>query len=178
MTRAALRMADQRQGRVPTRCIKTGAPTDGAVHASAVEVGRADVLWLVFGPLLRLAAAVGGRRGERVVLPLSPAGWAALRRGLRWAVVAAGLGAGALVLGLFQADLALVLLGSGLLVAAWALRALVLWRRWVGVVLRRGGEEVALTRVSPEFGAAARALFVGSVVPLRREPLAPPRPGR
>ena len=168
MTRAALRMADQRRGRVPDRCIKTGAPTDGAVHAWAVEAARADVLWLVLGPLLRLASPALRRRSERVVLPLSPQAWSSLRAGLRWAVLVAGLSGGALVLGLIQTDPALVVLGGLLLVVAWAVRALVLWRRWVGLVLRPGGEEVALTRVSPEFGAAAKALFAGSVVPRRR----------
>jgi len=168
VTRAALRMADQRRGRVPDRCVKTGAPTDGAVHAWAVEAERADVLWLVLGPLLRLGARVVRRRSERIVLPLSPPAWSSLRAGLRWAVVAAGLGAGALVLGVVEADAGLVVLGAVLLGIAWAVRAFVLWRRWVGVVLRPGGEEVAITRVNPGFGAAAKALFVGSTVPLRR----------
>jgi hypothetical protein len=160
-------MADQRRERVPDRCVKRGEPTDGAVHAWAVEVPRADVLWLVLGPLLRFGAVVARRRSERVVVPLSPAAWRSLRAGLRWAVVAAGLGAGSLVLGAVRADVGLLVLGAVLLVAAWAVRALVLWRRWVGLVLRPGADEVALTRVSPEFGAAARALFVGSVGPPR-----------
>ena len=168
MTRAALRMADQRRGRLPDRCVKTGAPTDGAVHAWAVEAARADVLWLVLGPLLRLVAGVARRRSERIVLPLSAPAWSSLRAGLRWAVVAAGLGAGALVLGAVRADAALVVLGAVLLLIAWAVRAFVLWRRWVGLVLRPGGEEVALTRVSPGFGVAAKALFVGSAMPPRR----------
>jgi hypothetical protein len=148
-------MADQRRGRLPTRCVKTGVATDGAVHTWAVERGRADVLWLVLGPVLRL-----GSRSERVALPLAPAAWSSLRRGLGAAVVVAGLGAGALGLGLVQGDPALAVLGSALLVGAWALRALVLWRRWVGVVLRPGGEEIALSRVSPGFADAARALFL------------------
>jgi hypothetical protein len=168
VTRAALRTADQRRGRIPDRCIKSGAPTDGAVHAWAVEVGRADLLWLVLGPTLRLAAPAFRRRTERVVLPLAPPAWSALRAGLRSAVLSAGLGAGALALGIVQADAALIVLGSLLLVLAWAVRALVLWRRWVGLVLRPGGQEVAVTRVSPEFAAAAKAVFVGSVVPPRR----------
>jgi len=161
--RAALRTADQRRGRLPTRCVKTGAPTDGAVHTWAVERRRADVLWLVLGPVLR----VGGR-SERIVLPLAPAAWSALRRGLGAAVVVAGLGAGALGLGLVQGDPGLVVLGSLLLVGAWVVRALVLWRRWVGVVLRPDGKEIALSRVSPEFGEEARALFIGSALPPRR----------
>ena len=161
--RAALRTADQRRGRVPDRCVKTGTPTDRAVHAWAVELRRADVLWLLLGPVLRL-----GRRSERVVLPLAPAAWTSIRRGLGAAVVVAGLGTGALGLGLVQGDPGLVVLGALLLAGAWALRALVLWRRWVGVVLRPGGAEVAVSRVSPEFGDAARKLFVGSVVPPRR----------
>src|SRR5690606_35807228 len=66
--RAALRTADQRRGRVPTRCVKTGAPTEGAVHAWAVELPSADVLWLLVGPVLRVAA-LAGRRSERIVLP-------------------------------------------------------------------------------------------------------------
>jgi hypothetical protein len=167
VTRAALRMADQRRSRVPDRCVKRGERTDGAVRAWAVEVPRADVLWLVFGPLLRFGAGAARRRSERVVLPLSPAAWRSLRAGLRWAAVAAGLGAGSLALGAARADAGLVVLGAVLLVGAWAVRALVLWRRWVGLVLRPGGEEVALTRVSPGFGAAARDLFVGAVGPRR-----------
>jgi hypothetical protein len=166
--RAALRTADQRRGRAPTRCVKTGTPTEGAVHAWAVELGRADVLWLLVGPVLRPAAALARRRSERIVLPLSPGAWTSSRRGLGVAVVLAGLGAGALGLGLVQGDPALVVLGSVLLAVAWAVRALVLWRRWVGVVLRPGGEEVALSRVDPEFGEEARALFVGPVGPRRR----------
>jgi hypothetical protein len=161
-------MVDQRRGRLPDRCVKAGSPTDGAVHAWAVELRRADVLGLVVGPLLRVPAALAGRRSERIALPLSPAAWASLRRGLGAAAVAAGLGAGALGLGVVQGDPALVVLGSLLLVGAWAVRALVLWRRWVGVELRPGGEEVALSRVSPEFGDAARALFLGAAAPRRR----------
>jgi hypothetical protein len=172
VTRAALRMADQRRGRVPTRCVVTGAATEGAVHAWAVELGRADVLWLAFGPVLRMVAALVRRRRERIVLPLAPAAWASLRAGLRWAVVVGGLGGGALALGLVRGDAGLVVLGAVLLVIAWAIRALVLWRRWVWVVLRPGGEEVALSRVSPEFDSAARALFVGSVIETGR--IAPP----
>jgi hypothetical protein len=166
--RAALRTADQRRGRVPTRCVKTGVATDGAVHAWAVELRRADVLWLLLGPVLRRAAALAGRRTDRIVLPLSPRAWTSLRRGIGAAVVVAGLGAGALGLGLAQGDATLVVLAGFLLVSAWAVRAVVLWRRWVGVVLRPGGEEVALSRVSPEFGEAARALFVDSVMAPRR----------
>ena len=163
MASAALRMADQRRGRVPDRCVKSGARTDGAVHAWAVEVGRADVLWLALGPLLRPIAALVRRRSERIVLPLSPSAWSALRAGLRWAVLAAGLGAGALVLGVAQGDAALGVLGGALLVGAWVVRAVVLHRRWVGVVLRPGGQEVAVTRVSTGFAASAEALFLGSL---------------
>jgi hypothetical protein len=165
MGRAALRMTDQRRGRIPDRCVKRGIPTDGAVRAWGIEVEHADVLWLALGPVLRIVAAVAGRRSERIVLPLSPAGWSSLRAGVRRAVAVAGLGAGALCFGLLQGDPGPVVLGAVLLVVAWGLRALVLWRRWVGVVLRPGGEEVALSRVSPEFGHAARGIFVGSVMP-------------
>jgi len=168
VTRAALRVADQRRGRVPDRCVRSGVRTDGAVRTWAVGFARADVLWLALGPLLRGVAAVSGRPSERVVLPLAPAAWSSLRAGLRWVVVIAGLAGGALGLGLVQRDAALVVLGAVLLLAAWIVRALVLWRRWVGVVLRPGGEEVALSRVNPEFDAAARALFVGSGAPPRR----------
>ncbi len=92
-----------------------------------------------------------------------------MRAGLRWAVVVAGLGAGALGLGLVQADAALLILGGALLLAAWLTRGVVLWRRWVGLVLRPGGEEVAVTRVHPDFAEAAKALFIGSVLrPPRR----------
>jgi hypothetical protein len=164
VTRAALRVADQRRGRLPDRCVKRGTRTDGAVHAWAVEMPRADVLWAAFGPLLRVVARGRGRQSLRVVLPLSPAAWSSLRAGLRWAVVVTGLGAGALVLGLLRGDVALEVLGGTLLAAAWALRAVVLWRRWVGLVVRPGGEEVAVTRVSAEFAEAARDLFVGSVL--------------
>jgi hypothetical protein len=160
LARAALRMADQRRGRVPRRCVRTGVSTDGAVHASAVQVARADVLWLAFGPLLRPVAAVAGRPAVRVVLPLSPAAWSTLRAGLRWAVVVAGLGGGALALGVVQSDAALVVTGLVLLAVAWLLRALVLWRRWVGLVLRPGGDDVAVSRVDPGFGEEARALFL------------------
>jgi hypothetical protein len=153
-------MADQEGGRVPRRCVRTGVPTEGAVHAWAVQVAHADVLWLVLGPLLRPLTAVARRPAARVVLPLSPTAWSALRGGLRWAVVVAGLGTGALVLGAVQADVALVVTGAVLLTAAWLLRALVLWRRWVGLVLRPGGDDVALTRVSPAFGEEARVLFL------------------
>jgi hypothetical protein len=166
--RAALRLSDQRRGRVPTRCVKTGASTEGAVHAWAVEMRRADGLSLLFGPLARVAAALTGRRRERIVLPVSRTAWTSLRRGLGTAVVVAGLAVGALGLGVVQGDAGLLVLGAVLLVAAWAVRALVLWRRWVGVVLRPGGEEVTLSRVSPAFGDAARALFVGSVGPRPR----------
>jgi hypothetical protein len=167
LTRSALRMADQRRGRVPDRCVKRGIPTEGAVHAWGVELRHADVLWLALGPLLRLVAAATRRGTERIVLPVSPAAWSSLRAGLRWAVVIAGLGAGSVALGLVQGDIGLVVLGGVLLGVAWALRAVVLWRRWVGVVLGPGGEDVVITRASPAFGEAARAPFVRSVLPPR-----------
>jgi hypothetical protein len=156
-------MADQRRQRIPDRCVKRGIATDGAVHAWAIELRHADVLWVAFGPLLRLVARMVRRRCERVVLPLSSTGWSSLRAGLRWGVVVAGLGTGSLVLGLIQGDAGVVVVGAVLLVVAWAVRGLVLWRRWVGVVLRPGAEEVVVTRVHPAFGAAARALFVRSL---------------
>jgi hypothetical protein len=162
-TRAALRIADQRRDRIPDRCVKRGEPTDGAVRAWAIELGHADLLWRAFGPLLRAVAPVLRRGNERIVLPLSSPAWSSLRAGLRWAVVLAGLGTGSLVLGLIQGDVGVVVVGAVLLVAAWVVRGLVLWRRWVGVVLRPGGEAVAVTRVHPAFGEAARALFVRSV---------------
>ena len=164
MTRAALRTADQRRGRLPDRCVRFGTRTDGAVHAWAVGFARADVLWVAIGPLLRPIARLIRRPAERVVVPLSPPAWASLRAGLRWAVLVAGLGAGALVLGAAQADASLLVLGCVLLVAAWLIRAAVLWRRWVGLVLRPGGDEVVLTRVHPDFADAAKALFTGSVL--------------
>ena len=164
MTRAAVRTADQRRGRVPDRCVRLGTPTDGAVHAWAVGFARADVLWVAIGPLLRSIARLTRRPTERVVVPLSPQAWASLRAGLRWAVLVAGLGAGALVFGAAQADASLLVLGGVLLLGAWLIRAAVLWRRWVGLVLRPGGDEVVLTRVHPGFAAAAKALFTGSVL--------------
>ena len=169
MTRAALRTADLRRGRVPDRCVKLGTITDGAVHAWAVGFSRADVLWAVLGPIFRPIARLVRRPAERVVVPLSSPAWASLRAGLRWAVVIAGLGGGALVLGVTQADAGLLVLGGVLLLAAWLIRGAVLWRRWVGLVLRPGGDEVVLTRVHPDFAEAARALFIGSVLrPPRR----------
>jgi hypothetical protein len=158
-------MADQRRDQIPDRCVKRGVPTDRAVHAWAIELDHADRLWLAFGPLLRLVARLIRRGSERIVLPLSPPAWSSLRAGLRWVVVLAGLGTGSLVLGLLQGDVGVVVLGAVLLVVAWAVRILVLWRRWVGVVLRPGAEEVVVTRVDPVFGDAAQELFVRSVLP-------------
>ena len=169
MTRAALRTADQRRGRVPDRCVKRGVRTDGAVHAWAVGFARADLLWAVLGPLLRPLAGLARRPAERVVVPLSAPAWASLRAGLRGTVVVAGLGDGALVLGLAQGDPGLLVLGGVLLLTAWLIRGAVLWRRWVGLVLRPGGDEVVLTRVHADFAEAAKALFTTSVLrPPRR----------
>jgi hypothetical protein len=73
------------------------------------------------------------------------------------------------VLGLAQTDAALLVLGGVLLLTAWLIHGVVLWRRWVGLVLRPGGEEVVLTRAHPDFAEAAKALFTTSVLrPPRR----------
>jgi hypothetical protein len=129
-----------------------------------VQFRRADVLGLLLGPVTRLLAVVGRRPAERVVVPVSERAWRSLRRGLRGVALLAGLAAGALFMGLVTADPSLLVLTGVLLVAAYGVRVWVLWRRWVGLVLRPGGEEVTVTRVDPAFADAARRLFTASIL--------------
>jgi hypothetical protein len=166
--RAVLRQFDQRQGRAPTVCVKTGVPTDGATRARAVALPHGDLWESVAGSVLtRLVALVTGRRSPPVVLAVSPAAWKRWRGRLAVAILVTAIGLGLLVVGLVRPDAGMVILGAVFTAAGWWLR----WRSWrawwVGLHWHRGPDEVIVTRVHPAFADQARAIYVDSI---RRHP--------
>ena len=158
-----LRVADQRAGIAPDRCVVDGVPTERAVRSTAVQVEAAHLWWCALGPLLVPAARVAGRRTEPVVLPLSHGAWRRLRRALGTAVVTGGVGLGTIVAGVVEGVPLLTACGVLVVVAAWLLRARALRRRWVGLELSADGERIVVTGAHPGFDASARDLFVRSL---------------
>ena len=81
---AILRADDQRAGRSPTHCVRTGVPTTGAVRIRSIAFERADPLQLVVGDLVAsLLALLLRRRGPVVVIAVSTTGVAAMATGAR-----------------------------------------------------------------------------------------------
>ena len=80
---AVLRGTDQRAGRAPRHCAKTGLPTDGAVRVKAPALRHADIAQLVLGSALtRLVAWVLRRRTFDTVIAVSPLAWQRWQRSL------------------------------------------------------------------------------------------------
>jgi hypothetical protein len=158
-----LRGVDQRAGRAPRRCAKTGGPTDGATHVRAVGLTHASLVQLLAGTAsARLVAAVLRRPTLDVVIPVSPLAWRRWQRSLLGALTLGAAGAGVLTFGLATGAVPGVVLGSLVLVGSWVLRVRAAHHWWVGVRFRAERDEIVVTRVSGGFDADARALFTRS----------------
>ncbi len=165
---AVLRGADQRAGRSPRRCVKTGDPTDGATHVRAVALDRAGALQVLLGSgLTRLAAVALRRPSMDVVVAVSPLAWRRWQRALMVPITIGAAGAGLVVVGIATGAAPAIVFGAVFLVGSWLLRMRAARRWWVGVRYRPDRDEVVVSRVSAGFDDGARDLFVRSVTPHR-----------
>lgn len=161
---AVLRGADQRAGRAPTHCVRTGVPTQGAVRVRALAFDRADTVQLIAGDLLgSLVALVLRRRGPLAVIAVAPEAWRRWRRALTWSVAVGAAGAGLVAYGLVAGAAASIVVGVVVLGGAVVLRGRAARRHWIGVRYRADRDEIVVSRVSGPFEADARALFVATV---------------
>jgi hypothetical protein len=162
---AVLRGADQRAGRSPQKCVKTGVPTDGATQVKAVAFDRTDLLQILLGTgLVRLAAMLLRRPTLDVVLAVSPLAWRRWQRSLIIAVTLGASGAGLVAFGIATGAVPAIVFGAIFLVASWLVRARALVRWWVGVRYRPTRDEVVVSRVSAGFDDDARRLFTRAVL--------------
>jgi len=156
--------ADQRRGRAPEHCVKTGVATSSATRVTAVDLPGASSLQLLFGSAATRAVGFVLRRPRQdVVLNVSPDAWAIWR--LRQ-LVAAGFGAagaGAGVAGALTGRTGLVVLGAVVLAATVLWGAWMSWCWWVGVRLHAADGHILVHRVSAAFDADARRLFVAAL---------------
>jgi hypothetical protein len=162
---AVLRGDDQRAGRSPRRCVKTGVPTDGATRVRAVALERADVLQVLVGyGLTRLVATVLRRPSLEVVLAVSPLAWRRWQRALLVPVVIGAAGAALVAFGAGTGAVAAVVIGALLIAGSWVVRGRAVVRSWVGIRFRSAQDEVVVTRASAGFDEDARRLFARSVL--------------
>ena len=159
MTTSVLRVADQRKGRVPDRCVVTGEPTQHAIRVRAARRPRMRWLYPMVRPILYLKARGRPPAALAVVLPLAPVAWRQRRNIVAASGIAGGAG-GALIA--FGATGHAELLVIGVLVVATVVVARLRFdaRRWVQVWLKPGGEEIIVTNTSPAFDEMARRLFI------------------
>jgi hypothetical protein len=161
---AVLRGDDQRAGRSPRRCVKTGDPTDGATHVRAVALDRAGLVQVLIGyGLARLVTTLLRRDSMDVVIAVSPLAWRRWRRALLVPVTIGAAGAGLVAFGIATGAPPAIVIGALLLVGAWVLRVRAVVRWWIGARLRPERDEVAVSRVSAGFDDDARWLFTRSV---------------
>jgi hypothetical protein len=162
---AVLRCADQRAGRAPRRCVKTGVPTDGATRVRAVAFDKADLLQVVFGTgFVWLGAMLLRRPALDFVVAVSPLAWRRWQRSLIVAVSLGAAGAGLAAFGIARGAVPAIVFGSMFLVLSWALRARAVLRWWIGVRYRPARDEVVISRVSDGFDDDARRLFTRAVL--------------
>jgi hypothetical protein len=163
---AVLRVTDQRAGRTPRRCVKTGERTDGAVRVRAVALRRAHVAQLVAGfALTRVAAWLLRRPSFPTVVAVSPLAWQRWQRSLLFPAVIGPAGAALVVFGVIAGAAPAVVFGTLFLVAAALLRWRATKRWWIGVRFRPERDEIVVARVSTGFDEDARRLYVRSVTP-------------
>lgn len=161
---AVLTVADQRRDRSPTICVKRGVATEQAVKANAPALRRAEISQLLVGyGLTNLAARLFRRPPSQVTIAVSTQAWREWRVRLGVAIVLMSMGVGFVVAGLVKVQADSVVLGTLVAVAGWALRVAAARSRWIGLQCRADRGEVIVTRVSDEFDAAAKRLYVASI---------------
>jgi hypothetical protein len=161
---AVLRGDDQRAGRAPTHCVRTGVPTERAVRIRAVAFERADRLQLVVGDLLAsVVALLLRRRGPVVVIAVSTPAWRQWRRALAVPLVVGAAGAGIAAVGIGTGGVPGIVIGAVLVAVAVVLRARAARRWWIGVRSRPDRDDIVVSRVSAGFDADARALFAAAL---------------
>jgi hypothetical protein len=161
---AVLRGVDQRLGRAPRRCVKTGDPTDGATRVRALALERASLVQLVAGSgLARVAAVLLRRPSVDVLLAVSPSAWRRWQRSLLVPVVVGASGAGVMAFGLATGAVPAIVFGASFLAASWLLRVRAAHHWWVGARLRPERDEIVVSRVSAGFDDDARRLFSESL---------------
>jgi hypothetical protein len=157
---AVLLVADQRRGRAPDHCVKTGQATSAATRATAVDLPGAQWWQLVAGSAAtRLVAIVLRRQRQEVVVSISERSWAIWRWRVVAAVVFGALGISSIVVGLVGGRTGFVVFGALVLLATTLWRAWMAWCWWFGLRLRDGDGHVLVHRVSAAFDADARRLF-------------------
>jgi hypothetical protein len=163
-----LRVVDQRRGRAPDVCVKTGVPTDRAArartaswaHAARWETAVGSTLAWLIGVALRRPATV-------VVVAVSTVAWRRWRQRLGIAVMVTTLGIGVIVIGVASAAPAGAVLGVLLAATGWCLRVRAARAWWVGLSFRADDGDVVVTRVHAAFAEEARQIYVDSI---RRHP--------
>ena len=162
---AVLRGADQRAGRSPQRCVKTGVPTDGATTVRAVAFDRADVLQVVLGTgLVRLAAKILRRPTLDVVVAVSPLAWRHWQRSLMIAVTLGSAGAALIAFGIAPVPCRPSSSGRSSSPDRGRCGCGPCVRWWIGVRYRPTRDEVVVSQVSAGFDDDARRLFTRAVL--------------
>jgi hypothetical protein len=158
VTTSVLRVADQRKGRVPDRCVVTGEPTSHAIKVRAARRPRQRWLYPMLRPFLYLKARGRPPGALAVVLPLAPEAWRHRRNIVAASGVAGGMG-GAMIATGATGRIGLIILGVIVVVAVVGARLVSDGRRWIQVWLKPDGDEIIVTNTSAGFDAQARQLF-------------------
>jgi hypothetical protein len=160
---AVLLVADQRRGRAPEHCVKTGQATTSATKATAVDLPGAPWWQLIVGSAVtRLIAVVLRRPRLTVVVNITETAWKVWRWRVLLSVVFSALGLAAIAGGLIGGRTGFVVFGALVLVATWLWRAWMAWCWWFGLRLRTDDGHVLVHRASSAFDADARQLFVAA----------------
>jgi hypothetical protein len=157
---AVLLVSDQRLGRAPDHCVKTGEATSSATKATAVDLAGAPWWQLFIGSgATSLLATVLRRPRQVVVINVSPRAWAVWRWRVIAATVLASFGVFLVVVGLVGGRTGFAVFGALEIVATLLWRAWMSWLWWFGLRLRAGDGHVLVHRTSSAFDADARRLF-------------------
>lgn len=162
MQRSVLLVTDHEAGRLPDRCVLSGAATTNAVRETAVAWSHAN--WLLGVPgVVPLLAVLQRSKTARVALAVDRAVWRRWRR--RTAAAGALLAAGVVLLavGIVNGELAMGLVGIGVTLTAAAYRTRAAHDYWVICTLDPGRGTITVEPTHPDFDRQVRALFERSL---------------
>jgi hypothetical protein len=159
VARSVLRVADQKAGVFPDRCVLSGAETVRAVRLTATQFGGPR--WLLGVP--GFAAFVGRLPGHErcpVALPISDRLWKVwrLRNALAFSALASGLTF--LVIGAATGTIPLAIFGLVVVVGAAAYRTRANHNYWVTCSLHPANGTIIVEPTHRQFDDAARDLFI------------------